>query len=54
MGSGLAKMQLPRVGIKAEKNAFDGCPAKGSIVFRGGRAFNNKTSSDFDDVTVDG
>ena len=42
MGSGLAEVQLPRAGIKAEENAFDGCSAKGSIVFRGGRVFQKE------------
>lgn len=39
MKSGLSKVQIPKTGVKAEGNAFIGCPAKESIVFRDGRVF---------------
>ena len=38
-GSGLTEIQIPNAGVCADKSAFGGCPAKGSLVFQGGRVF---------------
>ena len=37
--SGLTEIQVPNAGVCADKSAFGGCHAKGSLVFRGGRVF---------------
>ena len=39
LGSGLLKVQIPRVGIKVGDSAFNNCPAKSGLVFRGDRVF---------------
>ena len=38
-GSGLQEVHIPEAGVVAAENTFDGCPAKDSVVFRDGRAF---------------
>ena len=38
-GSGLQEVHIPEAGVAAAENTFDGCPAKDSVVFRDGRAF---------------
>ena len=37
--SGLQEVHIPEAGVAAAENTFDGCPAKDSVVFRNGRAF---------------
>ena len=39
LGSGLLRVRLPKQGVKAEANAFDGSSAKNGVVFRDGVVF---------------
>ena len=38
-GSWLQEVHIPDAGVTAAESAFDDCPAKDSVVFRNGRAF---------------
>ena len=37
--SWLTTVQIPKQGVQAEEDAFDKCPAKGSLIFRDGKVF---------------
>ena len=37
--SGLQEIRIPSAGVRAERSAFDDCPAKKCVIFRNGIAF---------------
>ena len=51
--SGLTEIQVPNAGVCADKSAFGGCPAKGSLVFQCGRVFRKDTVPQKDYVCDD-